>query len=635
MFNRVMVVVIALAGCAGGGSDTATELIGLPPIASPCDYTQAFGNGSHTGAACPEPTGLHVVATITQDPDADAENAQSGFLQIHESPPLTSGDWVVIPSKSGFTDISDRSTERYGVQVFKWSPSALANNAVLVPMWKALTDWQPVDGVVGSLGYVTNGYVQQFAPAIANGAVYMPARKGKVVRIPLAAGTVSSTTLNPFVGTAFDGDDRVIVNSAVSADASGTVYYTAVAWPLGTAGPALRGVQARGTWIVQIKPSNAVRLVDFDALALAAGMPGLSSPCEYPFGTGRTPKATGPDSKPPIFGCGKQRPALNAPVAIDESTGHLVVYSYANNAQGAAFLTEIDPVTMTPVHTSDTRGHAFHGCGARLAISFVGDSGTSCDTITAGGTTHLGFDPDFNGPVRFRGEDIMDSAPTIAPNGDRSIGSYDGGFTFGGDYDARCFGVVFHATGAFAAKNERSWWEVTPSVWRTGADFHYLQDQQLYSDLDLTIAQLDQGENIELQNDIDLDFNANAIDFLDAHIPFDATGTRYAINGDGHLYKFGTANHGPLEIVPLTNSDGTVRSMETLSGYYARDRKGRIYASYAGNVYVIDGDGAVTSDPKVSQALVVSSVQHAQVVRGMQLKFAGAAKTAPPAPPTE
>lgn len=608
-----------LIGCQGVDAvvdETSTEL------AAACDYAQVYGNASHAGIACPEVVNMEVVKVITQDPDANAENDFSGFLQIHESAPLTSGDYVLVPSKSGYVNSLDRSPERYHVQAFRWSPSVTAPGATLEEAWKLDTDWQPVDGVIASFGYVTNGYVQQFQPAIANGSVYMPGRNGKIIRASLATGAVQAV-INPFEGTPFDGDSRLLVNNAISFDALGNVYYTAVAWPLGT--PNI-SAQPRGTWLVQVSPANTARLVEWDSIASpAVGVPGATDLCEFPFGTAGTPLATGPSSRAPRFGCGRQRPAINAPIAVDPRNGNLVAWSYANNAQGAAFLVEIDALTLTPIRAADTRDILLHGCGKRLRIT-----GAACNTITAGGTVNLGFDPAFNGPVRFRGIDLMASAPTVAPNGDWSIGSYDGGFAFGGNFDSRGAGIVFR-NGAFHAKNETFFWEVTPSVWEHDGTFSYLQDRQQYSLIDLTVAQFSEGQAPEAIHQIPTDFSAVAIDFLDAHIPFGPTGDRYGVNGDGHLYKFTAASKGPVEVVALTNADGSVRSMETLAGYFARDRAGRIYASYAGNVYVIASGAA----PTVQARRELSPAARAKLEIGRKAKRVAADNSPMPMPAAE
>jgi hypothetical protein len=633
--NRWLWVVTLLSACTGGVSTESASLEGGPvggPVGSPtptpvsfCDSTQAFGTPSHTGRACPELTGLRVV----QDPDAGAENDASGFLQIHESPPLTWGDWVVIPSKRGFTSVDDRTTEVYSVQAFHWSPSATAPNATLVSAWSADTDWSSIDAVAGSLGSYTNGYVQQFAPAIANLSVYVPARAGTLRRVDILTGA-ELATIDPLAGTVFSGDDHVLVKSAVSTDDRGNLYYTVVALP----SDSNRAEQPRASWLVHVRPNNTTRVAEWSTIATSAlGVPQTHDLCEYPFGIDGNPpfQPSGPNDRAPKFGCGTQRPALNSPVAIAPN-GHLWAHSYSNNAPGIVFLIEIDQTTLTPIRAADTRNHLLHGCGVRLPILQLPD-GTffgRCAAITANGTTNLGFDPTYNGPVRFQGGDIMDSAPAVAPNGDVTLGGYDDGFSFGGEFDARGALVTFHSDGSFAGKNERFGWEVTPSVvTRSDGSFSYLQDENLYSDLDLAVAQDAPDHSPQTRGQIAVDFDSVAIDWLDAHIPFGPGGDHYAVNGQGVLVKFDAAG-AVAESVDLLDADGNVLSMETLSGYYARDRHGRIYASYAGNVYVIDGGAPVTSARRLRAELTPAT--RAALANGQARKLAGVATLQPVLP---
>jgi hypothetical protein len=620
----------------GDPEDSTEGSQSIGPLA--CEYPQTFGNSAHTGIACPELTNMHVAQVITQDPDADAEAEFSGFMQIHASAPLTKGDWAVIPAKSGFVDGFDRSPERYHVEGWRQDQGVFVRGSRLTHEWSFRTDWQPINGVMASFGYVTNGYVQQFGPAIANGSVYVPGRRGRIYRVSLTTGALEAV-INPLAGTPFDGDERAIVNSALSFnDRSlgahrGTVYLTLVAWPLGTPNQALRGVQPRGSWLVAIRPDDTFSLVDFRQLALAAGAP---VSCEYPFGTGGTPPATGPDSRAPIFNCGDFRPAINAPVAVDPRNDNLVMFAYANNAQGAAALITADATTFAPISFSDTRGHLMHGCGRRLSLDFVGGSRTSCSTITNGGVANIGFDPDFNGPVRFRGEDIMDSAPTVAPNGDACIGSYDGGFTFGGvgTYDARGAGVCFDGGGAFKAKNEDFFWEVTLSAWQHGTGFSYLTDENHWSDFEFALSQRSPDQELEAQHAIplpDFDPDLPTIDWVDAHIVFGPTGDRYAVNSAGSIYKFRAGQKGPVEEVQLLREDGTVLSMSTLSNYSARDPAGRWLLSYAGKIWVIESSELSVSSGPALQPLSAEAIARLRLGRAM--KAHALASTTMPEPP--
>lgn len=592
-------VAVLFGVCTGCTEDVsspvrAKEVVGASRETSPevtCDYTQVHGNAQHTGNACMEQRGLRVVASVVADPDAQAENAQAGFLQVHEGAPLTSGDYVLIPSVHGFVSIEDRTTQTWSLQVLKWNPGAGSPTAQLEPVWSTDTDWRPVDAAVGSLDFTTGGYVQGFYSAIFGGSIYTPGASGTIVRRSLATGTVQAT-INPFAGTSFNHDVRLTTAGAPSVAVDGTVYYTAVAWPLG---PSPFGKQPRTSWLIKVNPDNSTAAVEWVAIAKTSlGIPATLDLCEWPFSSfGQTPTSSA--SNPPLSPCGAQRPTLNSAPAINATGTALWVYSAANNQQAAAFLIQLDTETLAPHRALDLRGRALHGCGVRLPID-PGNDENGCAAITDNGRAHFGFHPDFNRPVPFQGTDLTDSSPVLLPSGNPAISGYDGGFSFGGDFDARGFGLVLDPNnGSTAGVNKDFGWEVTPTVFSTPHGFALGQDRNLYADLDIGLGIYNINGTSMVAAQIKPDLDANALDFLDGDIAFDTTGSTYGVNADGHLYKF-NAEGRLLERVVLPDDDGEPLSMEGLSGRVARDRAGRIYVSYAGRVYVIAGTGTITTD---------------------------------------
>jgi hypothetical protein len=599
--------------------------------------------------------GLTKIAELPQDADWAAEVDSNGFLQVHQSPVVTSGDWVVVPSKDGFTDVFNEATTRYHIAAYRWNPSVTAVGAKLGLAWTADTDFATVDGAVCSFGCMTNGYVQQFAVTIANGSVYAPAAHGQILRLALTTGAVQST-IDPFAGTSIDGDARLIVDGApmFSPDPSatlggaGTVYYTATAWPT-DASPF--GKQPRGSWLVKVVPSNASTLADWSPdnvvklggagiASPTVGVPRLADLCEYAFGTAGQNPLTGPDSVPPKFWCGTQRPALNSPIAFSAVTGHLLGYSYANNARGVGFLIEIDPATLKPIRAADMRdNHLVYGCGVRLDVpTFPG-----CDLVTAGGTVNLGVDPAFGAHsdfpyIRFRTPaDIMDNAPTISPDGQRwTVGSYDGGFSFEAafdppaGYDARGSMIEFDATGAFHGNNPDFGWEVTESALPgvpgvlTGTfpvRYSWLQDRGLYSLGHLGVARYTSDFALQSVGEApDQLFG----DFVDTNIPFGPFGDHYGVTEFGILYKFDAASQ-IVESVQLTEEP-----IEVLSGPIARDRAGRLYASYAGRVHVIASSG----QPSPAAIFTPKPEAIARMARAHAAKQAAPAQSPDPGPPT-
>lgn len=590
---RWLLALATVAACQSDPEVTQqTDEIGTPGA---CDWPQIYGSADHSGRVCPEIGGLTVVDRLPQDDDADAEIESNGFLQVHEGSPLTLGDYVVVPHKRGFTDVFHEGTTVYTVDVYKWSPSVLAASATLERQWSVDTDFATVDAVLCSFGCMTNGYVQEWDLAVANGSVYAPISHGRLLRLSLATGAVQAT-IDPLVGTTFDGDARTIVDSSPTVLPDGSLVYTVTAWPT-DASPF--GRQPRASWLVKVLPTNDFVIAEWATVASpTVGVPRPTDLCEYPFGTGGQNPLTGPTSKPPKFGCGTQRPALNAPVAYSPALGRLVAFSYANNARDAAFLVEIDPATLAPIVAADLRNNdLFYGCGVRLSLGFPG-----CNVITAGGTVNIGVDPQFGSSVRLRTPaDIMNSAPVVSPDGSvMGICSYDGGFSFsilfggGGDYDAQGSCVFYNTSdGSFHSSDQSFGWEVTPSAQPTaplGLGFVWLKDRNLYNDGHLGVARYD--SNNELQNTAEV-ANFPFGDFVDTNITFGARGDHYGYTEGGddgaRFYKIDAAGH-LVDSVQLTPD-----SIEVLSGPVAVDRRGRRYVSYAGSVFVVSSDGTPTT----------------------------------------
>lgn len=641
MMNRCMVVVLAIAACdQGTGQDVGvqTDTI-VRPLAG--DHPQIFGTPQHAGVAGTEQVGLRVVEQIQQDSDVAARLNTSGFLQVHEPPPLVKGNFVVIPTTQGFTEPTDffqKSTTRYGLKVSRWVPAVTIPSAVLTPVWDTITDAVLVDQAFCGFGCQTNGYEALYGPAISNGSVYSPGKSGQLVRYDINTGK-QQAVVDPLVGTGFSNDAVTTVSSAltVTSPDTGDVLYTVTAWAAGTVN---RGVQPRASWLVRVHPDNTSEAIEWHRIATAdLGIPQFPGGlCSYAFGTAGTPGPTDSTSRPPQFQCGTQRPGLNVAPSIDPN-GDVIVVSYANNQWAAAFLIRLDGRTLLPKVASDTRGHALHGCGVRLTDeSDVCPIAISCATITDGGTTHHGFDPCLNEPKSVFGPDLDSNHVTVAPNGDVSWGSYDGGFVYGGDYDARGFGMTFRRSGKFRANNGEFFWDVTAGV-RTDPTstegFVYVHPRQLYSEFatdPLGIAIYDPGWNLLSKGvtprDPNTDPNVTPVDFLAAQPLFDTTGSYYAPNSDGHLYKFGATGQ-IQEVVDLSDGHGGLNAISAVEGYGARDQLGRIYWSFGGFVYIIQGGG-----PQIAKSTMIATpAQTARLRAGKQASIAAAHNVKTPEPP--
>ena len=618
-------------------SETTEDLAGA---AEPCDWPQAFGTPSHAGHACPEIHGMHVAQRIVQDPDADAIVAQDGFLQIHLPPVLVSGDWVIVPTITGFTDVFHRETEVYHVTAWRWSPSVTAVGAHLDFAWSVDTDWQPVDAVVSPL-FITFGYVQQFGTAISDGSVFVPEAGGRMKRLSLATGALQQE-VDPLRGTPLDGDPRVSTVNMPAVGLDGAVYYATTAWPTDPPDQVFVGETPRASYLTRVELSGAVTTVDWspdNAISLggtpvaspSVGVKTFGSLCQYRFGTGGTTGPTGPTSQPPVFKCGLQRPALNAPFAFTPQ-GNLLVYTYANNARTAGYLVEVDHSTLSPIRSADVQdNHLRYGCGSRVTDF---DVFPSCRVLTAGGTTNLGADPFFNGTVVLDSPaDIMDNAPVVSPDGmSWVIGSYDHGFSFEGPggFDARGALVVFRSDGSFQANNPRFGWESTPSARSTsprGLTFQWLQDENRYSDFDFRVSVNDENMNPVASGG--LSDPGVVEDFVDAHVTFDVRGGHYGVSDDGRFYRFG-AQGGIVESIPLLKLDGSPADDETESVHVARDRAGRAYVPAGGLIHVVEGSGLPVLVPPTQATLPRVRRPGARIAR-----FRAPILASDPDPPTE
>ncbi len=193
----------ALAACQGvdASVDEQQEQVG-PPAASR-DYPQLFGTAQHAGLAGTEQTNLRVVATIPQDSDVAKRLNTSGFLQVHEPPPIVQGDYVIVPTTQGFTepqDFFEKSTTRYGLKAFKWSPTVTAAGATLKPVWNTITPAVLVDQAFCSFGCQTNGYESLFGPEkLAEYREHNPDRPSRTARCtrPAAPASWCATTWRP------------------------------------------------------------------------------------------------------------------------------------------------------------------------------------------------------------------------------------------------------------------------------------------------------------------------------------------------------------------------------------------------------------------------------------------------------
>lgn len=573
--NRAGLVVLSLwigASCASEGDlgNTSSGNVFSEAVALNCDYGQFAGTAQHGGIPCAEISTMHLVQRIVVDEDAQTRNDDLGFLAVHYSEPLTHGEYVFFVHERGYTSFFTRSTVTWSVEGLRWVAGSLQH------LWSFDSKWKPVDAL-NALG-VTNGYEQLFQAALAGTSIYVPGPGGSVIRLDQATGAVQAL-INPFAGTSFDNDPATIVNSALTVDAAGNVYYTVVAWPPNGA----VGSQPRGSWLVRVSPSNVATKAEWHAVATSAlGVKQETDLCSYPFifdeDAGDPPFPPTPDAAPPQFGCGRQRPAVNAAPTIG-ADGSLIVVTIANNAVRNSYLVAVDPATLAPRWAAPLGGHISDGCG--VLIPFDNDDPDACRV-----GSHVGVDPRINELFSTTDTGIMQNAPVVAPDGTILYGIYSGG------YDTNR-GHLLHFSETGAAKGLFDYgWDSTPAIWTHDGTFSVVMDDNHFSPvtgdgtgpgLDARVARLSPA--LAIQNETTVPPNADAVanDFMDGQAAIDVSGNAYVLNATGMVYKISSAGAlvGSLDLGVSVEALGSEFSWGKATGQPV------LYLSYAGSVWVI------------------------------------------------
>lgn len=622
MRNVIVCMAVAVSVAACGAVDEQGDVESVVGSTSTCNEPQVFGSPSHGGAqGCPALTNMHVVKQIVQDPDADAVSDQDGFYQFYGMPVLTQGDWVVVPTKSGFTSVLDRTTERYHVTAYRWFPSVTSPNRELVgPMWSADTDWTPVDAQVNPT-YITFGYVQAFGAAISGGSVWIPAVSGQIDQRDLQTGQLIRR-INPFAGTQLNGDPKVGNANYPSVDFDGSVWYAAAAWP--TVPDAISGDPVRGSYVIRISPvtgaativdlspENSIKIAGPGIATHAVGVKDSSDLCPYAFGTQGSGPPTGPDSQPIQLSCGPQRPGLNAAFAFT-SRGPLI-RTVSNNTRSTDYLIEVDRNTLLPLHATNTQNnHLGYGCGVRLSLAFPG-----CAAVTANGATNLGADPDYNlgDNIILDIADIDTQAPVIAPDGSWTWGAYDHGFVFDaiGTYDAQGALLRWDSTGNLLASNKRFGWNATPAVVPTSSGFMFALDQEIYNQFDLRVA-IETPDFTDLVSGVSTNQDDGA-DFVDQQVSTDVEGGFYGVTeGDGLFHHFDSTG-SEVETLQLTKLDGSPADEFTMPVHTVSDASGDRFVTAGGVVNVVMSSDSPT--PQATRAHLPPRSGHAAKLRALK-----------------
>jgi hypothetical protein len=566
--RRTMYVAVSLgvASC-GAGQDIAAQ-----EISSVCDSTQIFGNPQHTGASCGElaPAGMRIAGTAVVDPDAERAAGDRGFYSVHQGVALTRGSWAYLPKSRGYTGQFSKATKTWSVEARRW------RDGVWVKQWETDSPWRAVDTITNTFD-ITNRYEQLFQPVLANGSLYMPGASGQLIRIDPTTGSIVAT-VNPLVGTAFSGDPRTVVWSAL-AEHSGSIYYTV---------QAVGGFSIpRDSWLVRVNPQNQATLVTWASLTPASLGFGqfLDRQCDQDFGNGanRFPWPPSPTASPPPGDCGGQTPAINAAPAFT-SDGKIILTTTESYAIKNAAMIAVDERTLRPQTVYSLRQNFLDDCGVFTQFTeSTADNPAEIFRCRLG--TTIGVDRTTNHPVSGREFGIMEASPVVLPNGDVCTGSYSGGYNNDVGHLS-----CFDGTKGDLKATYRYGWETTPAV-RTlpGGDFELVIDDSSTTDGtdingEFAVSRLTPGLALKARTVTANDSGVAANALLDGQAGIDGAGNVYALNGQGVLYRI-----SPSGIVLDRLSLGvSVDALSSESSWGIDDGGNAIlYISYAGTMYAI------------------------------------------------
>ena len=505
---------------------------------------------------------LRVLADVTYDPFVDFEQASTGGdLDVHYQTPLVDGDDVFMEFKSGtFTGAVLWQSQNWSIHRLHWE------NGKLVDKWTAPSDWKPVPAES------SESWEPVFHALLANGYLYMPGFGGTLLQIDRSSGA-QVRRINPFSSIDF----ATFVAGALSSDANGNIYYTAV--QLDANDP--WGNDVHGAWLVRVAPDGTTKLATLSSIV--TGAPRATDRCSGQFDLTQQPLPPSPNAIVPTTPCGSQRPAMNAAPAVGaDGTIYIVTRAHFNNYWG--WLVAVNP-DLTPKWAASMRNRFRDGCNVLLPPN--GTSG-GCRAGTA-----TGVDPEDNQLGSGRVFDSSSSSPVVAPDGTILYGAASA------YNDDQGHLMQFGADGTFL-RSYTFGWDITPAIWQHDRTYSIVLKENHYGGVvhptpAFFITQLDPQFNVEWQvkntntnacgrapngsitciggqtNGFEWCVNAPAID---------SAGTVYVNSEDGNLYQIAQG--------------GTVQATMFLqlalgAGYtpLAIGPDGRIYAQNAGHLFAV------------------------------------------------
>lgn len=512
--------------------------------------------------------------------------ASNDELLVHYQAPLIDGDDVFMMAKSGQFSRRSYATQTWGETKYSWQ------NGTLTRVWQFDTDWK-------APGNSNDFFEPVFHPALANGALYVPAAGGSVFKVSKATG--SAVRINPFPTL----DPDTYITSPLTVDLSGNVLYNVV--QLSDASQDFYDHDVVNAWLVRIASNDTAQIARYSTLAASA--PQATDLCMTQFSTEPLPWPPSNTAVPPSRPCGSQRPGMNISPAI-AADGTIYVVTRAHFNSRWAYLIAIDS-TLRQKWIASLRDRLTDGCGVPPS-----QGGSLPPNGTDGGCrtgAPLGVDPATNTPGAGRVSDDGSSTPVIAPDGSIFYGAYTRYNYSQGHL------MHFSATGTYLGAY-RSGWDITPAIYEHNGTYSVITKDNHYGgvgsyceepaicglDRNATnpsyaegyfITQLNSEMKVEWsfqnantascsrQNDGSVTCISNRPDGFEWCVNafvVDANGTVYANSEDGWLYAI--AQGGRLK--------NRVFQQLSLGAAYtpaSMDASGRVYSQNAGHLFVAGG----------------------------------------------
>ncbi|HEY8132008.1 MAG TPA: hypothetical protein VII12_08960 [Thermoanaerobaculia bacterium] len=524
------------------------------------NWPQFGRDAAHTGNTnVPGQPFRTVLAQVTMDPFVEMERKLFGAdLLVHYAAPIIDGDDVYVEVKAGTFTPFNWSTQRWGIQAYRWQESKL------VLRWTTMSDWKPVPFAGGGAGPT---FEPVFQPVLANGFVYMPWTAGQLARVNRDTGAIVDF---PFASPS--PDSSTFVSGPLVTDEAGNVYYNVIA--LSTSSSPWN-TEIRAAAVRRVSPHGDLTTASYSNIVL--GAPAANAQCLGTFADAELPWPPSPNAVPSSVTCGSQRPGLNvAPAVAPDGTIYTISRAHFNSRWSYLVALNAD---MTPKWTASLRDRLNDGCGILLPPNG-----------TPGGCrpgAFTGVDPADNTTGAGRVNDDSSSSPLIAPDGSIFYGAYTRYNYSQGHL------MHFNARGDYLGAYPFGW-DVTPAIIPYDDSYSIVTKENHYpigsycdnivvcspvrrvnDPFGFFITRLNPALRVEWQlrnpNDQEWCVNGPATD-RDGVSYFNAEdGFLYAINPDGTL----------RQSISLTPAIGQAYTP------LAIDDRGRVYAEKAGILFVV------------------------------------------------